>query len=80
MELKDTIDLMLSDNYKDRLRAEYMQLVIRRKKLEKHLKENGIKIPEDEARQVLLMVKYENTLLKRMIENDINIEGIVKDL
>jgi len=33
MELIDTIDLMTSDNYKDRLKAEYLQTKIRYDKL-----------------------------------------------
>lgn len=33
MELKDTAALMCSDDYKDRFKAEYLQLKIRRKKL-----------------------------------------------
>ena len=33
MELKNTVDLMLSDDYKDRFKAEYYQLSIRFKKL-----------------------------------------------
>lgn len=33
MELKDTIDMMNSDNYKDRFRAEYYQTKIRYEKL-----------------------------------------------
>lgn len=33
MELNDTIELMQSDDYKDRFKAEYHQLVIRYKKL-----------------------------------------------
>ena len=33
MELKDTIDLMLSDDFKDRFRAEYWQTKIRYDKL-----------------------------------------------
>ena len=32
-ELKDTVELMLSDNYKDRLKAETMQTAIRTYKL-----------------------------------------------
>lgn len=35
MELKDTISLMLSDDYKDRFRAEYYQAKIRYNKLHK---------------------------------------------
>ena len=33
MELRNTVDLMLSDDYKDRFRAEYLQLKIRYEKL-----------------------------------------------
>ena len=35
MELKDTVDLMLSDDWKDRLKAEYRQTKIRYEKLHK---------------------------------------------
>lgn len=35
MELKDTIGLMLSDDYKDRFRAEYYQTKVRYNKLRK---------------------------------------------
>ena len=35
MELKDTIDLMRSEDYKERFTAEYHQLIIRYKKLKK---------------------------------------------
>ena len=34
MELKDTVELMLSDNWKDRLKAEYYQCEIRIQELE----------------------------------------------
>ncbi len=33
MELKDTVDLMISEDYKERLKAEYLQLKIRCDKL-----------------------------------------------
>ena len=35
MELKDTVDMMLSDDYKERFKAEYWQLKIRHDKLKK---------------------------------------------
>lgn len=35
MELKDTVELMLSDDYKDRFKAEYYQTKIRYDKLHK---------------------------------------------
>lgn len=34
MELKDTIEMMQSDDYKERFKAEYYQLKIRRDKLQ----------------------------------------------
>lgn len=37
MQLKDTIQLMNSENYKDRFVAEYLQLIVRIKGLEKML-------------------------------------------
>lgn len=35
MELKDTVEMMLSDDYKERFKAEYWQLKIRHDKLQK---------------------------------------------
>lgn len=35
MELKDTVEMMLSDDYKERFKAEYYQLKIRHDKLQK---------------------------------------------
>lgn len=37
MELKDTIDMMMSSDYKERFKAEYYQLKIRITKLQKML-------------------------------------------
>ena len=39
MQLEKTVDLMLSDDYKDRLKAEYHQLTNRANKLRKLLKD-----------------------------------------
>lgn len=38
MELKDTIELMQSSDYKDRFKAEYFQVAIRLQKLDDMLK------------------------------------------
>lgn len=35
MELKDTVEMMLSDDYKERFKAEYYQLKIRHDELQK---------------------------------------------
>lgn len=39
MELKDTITMMQSEDYKERFKAEYYQLVIRYRKLKKMLED-----------------------------------------
>lgn len=39
MELADTAELMISEDYKDRFKAEYLQLAIRLKKLKRMVKE-----------------------------------------
>lgn len=36
MELKDTVEMMNSADYKERFKAEYQQVVIRYKKLKKY--------------------------------------------
>lgn len=36
-ELKDTVDMMLSDDYKERFKAEYYQLKIRHDKLHQYI-------------------------------------------
>ena len=39
MKLKDTIEMMNSENFKERFKAEYYQLIIRKEGLAKMLKE-----------------------------------------
>lgn len=39
MKLEQTVDMMINDDYKERFKAEYHQLVYRRNKLQKMLKE-----------------------------------------
>lgn len=80
MELKDTIELMASKDYKDRFKAEYYQLLIRYKKLKDMLDKHSkgeleftptcpISVLEE---QLLSMIKYKNMLVMRA-----EIEGIV---
>lgn len=60
MELKDTVELMNSDNYKDRFKAEYYQLKIRYEKLRTFLikideaRENGTEVPKHDCPTGLL--------------------------
>ena len=63
MELKDTVKLMLSDHWQDRLKAEYLQLDIRIKKLEVR-----IEFLTKEARQ-LGASRIELMFLRRQIKH-----------
>ena len=68
MELRDTVKAMLSDDYQRRLLAEYCQLVIRYKKLQKK-KRYFIDRGEDDLyyQQAKIMLKYIEILEKRAI-------------
>lgn len=66
MELKDTIEDMISDNYIRRYKAEYNQVCIRISKLVDYLKyykasDNSIEI-ELKAQQLNAMTQYKNIL------------------
>ena len=70
MELKDTVNLMLSDDFKDRLKAEYIQTKIRLDKLTKYIKKLG-KFPESEYEvsifsQWWVLNQYKEILYKRL--------------
>ena len=68
MELEDTIDGMLSDDYKERLKAEYQQVDIRVGKLLNYL-ENTKDIKDRDLLEVqaLNMLSY-STILKFRLE------------
>lgn len=70
MDLKDTVDLMLSDNYRDRLKAEYLQAKIRYDKLFNKLCEEHDEYSRQTAmfeRQLDVMREYINVLEDRLI-------------
>lgn len=80
-DLKDTIDDMLSENYIDRLRAEYQQLYIRILKLNdfirkyetdqlEHKPETPIETIELQREGMLL---YLNALSMRLVYEDVDI-------
>lgn len=60
MDLKDTIELMQSDKYEDRLKAEFFQLLIRIRKLSDYLVdlESGAKSVRYENQKLLLATQY----------------------
>lgn len=75
MELKDTVDLMLSDDWKDRLKAEYMQCLIRIQRLQAAL---GLTTGSWErdilAKQLHTMCAYCGVLASRVLQNGIAIQ------
>ena len=72
MELEDTVDLMNSKDFKDRLRAEFLQLCIRISKLEKYLETN-----EDEllSAQLEIMKAYRSILKERFQKIHLDVFG-----
>ena len=81
MELKDTVELMISDNYNNRFKAERYQLDIRINKLQAMLekyKNNQLDfVPKCSYellnKQLEAMIQYRNCLLEREIIEDIDI-------
>lgn len=79
MELKDTVDLMLSDNYKERFQAEFHQLNIRIAELRKMLKgyRGGNFTPncpfELLYKQLIFMLIYRDMLKERAEKENIDL-------
>lgn len=81
MELKDTIKLMESDDYKDRFKAEYYQVKIRKEKLQKILGnwEYLSFTPQNSTKcylkyQYAVMLEYMQVLKKRAEKENINLD------
>ena len=82
MELKDTIKLMESNDYKDRFKAEYYQVKIRREKLQKILVGNNWEYlsftPNSPKRylkyQCDVMLEYMQVLEERAEKEDIKLD------
>lgn len=79
MELKDTIDLMTSEDYKDRFKAEYYQTKIRYDKLHKMLVKNEARVldftPTVPISKLMEQKRYMGEYL-RMLEIRAAIENI----
>ena len=82
MELKDTIEMMNSDDYKERFKAEYWQTKIRYEKLHEMIVKYEAGVLEFEPKCPLLLLKeqasymgqYLYTLEVRAKMEDINLE------
>ena len=75
VELKDTVELMLSDDYKKRLLAEYIQVNVRAVKLMEFIKNNesndDVQLLKD---QLMTMCGYILMLRKRADIEDIDLK------
>ena len=85
MELKDTIEMMVSDDYKERFRAEYYQVVIRYKKLKAMIKkwDNGEldfspTCPRSTYNlQIKTMTDYIAVLEARAVMENVDLEDVI---
>ena len=78
-ELKDTVDGMLSDSYKERFKAEYQQLVIRHHKLTVFLDKYAsgeLDFTPSCPYEILLRQKFVMDMYKDLLEHRALIEGI----
>jgi hypothetical protein len=85
MELKETVEWMNSDDFKDRMKAEYAQLCIRIVKLQRAIVGTlppGMSMNEFEwmGRQLDTMQKYRDFLGRRMAAKGIDLDGVVADV
>lgn len=79
MQLSDTVELMLSNDWKDRLKAEYWQTRIRVEKLNDYLDSDEIMESPDGSMDLLLlttqrdiMYSYLTSLYNRIITLDLD--------
>lgn len=82
MELKDTVDLMNSDDYKDRFKGEYLQTKIRREKLHKMLVKldaNKLDFEPTCPKATLMIQERRMDEYLKILETRAEIEGIDLD-
>lgn len=74
MKIEDTIGLMCSDDYRDRLKAEYLQLIIRLKGAQRYFNNMDEKLSIEGGhilQQISAMKEYRSALRRRLADNDI---------
>lgn len=80
MELKDTVELMLSDDYKDRFKAEYYQTKIRYEKLHKMVvKYEANTLDFEPLTPLCILIKQKRDMGKYLHDLEVRaaIEGII---
>lgn len=85
MELKDTVEMMLSSDYKERFKAEYWQLKIRHNKLQKMV-DNWDKLDftptcsySTYMYQLIAMEDYMKLLINRAKQEEIELDDVELD-
>lgn len=81
-KMRNTVALMLSDDYKERFVAEYIQLVCRRDKLKSMIKswEKGTLAFTPKSKmnllytQIVIMNRYISVLRKRAVDDGIDLD------
>jgi len=79
MELKDTVELMTDDSYANRFRAEYYQLSIRIKKLNKYINDINLGLLEEEPKtEVNILLSQLHTMRNYLtiLKHRAKVEGI----
>lgn len=82
MELRDTVNMMLSEDYKERFKAEYWQTKIRYEKLRKILIKDDANTLDFELKCAPYRLSEQESLMQRllwMLEARAEIEGIDLD-
>lgn len=75
MELKDTVNYMVSGSHRDQMRAEYYQLSIRIEDLKKYIESNPGKDTTLHQRQLNSMMLYLGDLCARLVSEGIDVHA-----
>ena len=67
MELTDTIELMTDADYKNRFKAEYYQLAIRCKKLNKYINDLQIGLIKDEPKTDINILRSQLSMMRNYL-------------
>lgn len=67
MELIDTIDLIIDDNYINRFKAEYYQLAIRCKKLNKYINDLQIGLIKDKPKTEINILRCQLSMMRNYL-------------
>ena len=78
MTLEDTIGLMCSENFKDRMKAEYIQLNLRMGKLQTYMQNVALSTADGQhlREQMNGMKYYRDALRNRMIDLEMNVNSL----